>query len=347
MRRAIWPSLLTGALLLTTVARADDVTIRRDTVVPVVFNETIDGGKAKVGDGFTARVDGGRDLPPGAVLRGRIESIGKRDGNKTFAMRFNEVRLPDGGRYAIVAMPVALNSDLLKRAPDGRITAKRNDRKRETQVLGGLLGGLAVGSIFGKAKEGAILGTLIGAGVAIADKGSGQEVVVKKGQRYGAMFDQEVTLSLANRLEGQDPYDAIRDRNSDPASPGPVGSGDGPMPVETASARLYRDGKAVEFRDAAPIQEDGTLWLPIREAARALDLTFTDETEKDANGVSHPVYTVEGNDRMLEVDDERGRIRLDGRRQDDLKILRRDGVLYVPLAAFSPLVQERLTSEPE
>lgn len=341
-------------MLLATTAHADDVTIRRDTVVPVVFNETIDGGKARVGDGFTARVDGGRDLPQGAVLRGRIEKIGKQDGNKTFTMRFNEVRLPDGDRYAINALPVSLDADFLKRTPDGRITAKRNDRARETKVLGGLLGGLVVGSIFGKAKEGAILGTLIGVGVAVSDKDSGKELIVKKGQRYGAMFDREVTLNVAGRLQGQDPYDAIRDRqnrdsrNDDPSNRDPQDRDSrDTAPVDSRSARLYRDGKEVDFRDLTPIEEDGTLWLPIREAARALDLTFTDETEKDANGDDHAVYSVEGNDRMLEIDDERDRIRLDGRRQDDLRILRRDGVLYVPLSAISPLVQERLTSEPD
>ena len=162
------------------------------------------------------------------------------------------------------------------------------------------------------------------------------------------MFDREVTLNVADRLQGQDPYDSIRDpQNRKPRDRDPQTNDEPTAPVENRTARLYRDGKEVDFRDVTPIEEDGTLWLPIREAARALDLTFTDETEKDANGDAHEVYSVEGNDRMLEIDEERDRIRLDGRRQDDLKILRRDGVLYVPLSAISPLVQERLTSEPE
>ncbi len=350
MKSANLPLFLTAATLLASAgARADDVSIRRDTVVPIVFNETIDAGKAKVGDIFSARVDGGRDLPRGAKLTGRIERVAKQNGNKVLTMRFDQVRLPDGNRYTIDALPVPLDANFLKKSPDGRITAKRDDRSRETKVLGGLVGGLAVGSIFGKAKEGALLGTLIGAGLAIGDKNAGKEIAVKKGTRYGAMFERDVSLNIEGRVDGGDPYDPIRnpggDRDEDRRDDDGRWEDDQDRDAERRDRpRLYRDGREIVFNDLRPIQEDGTLWLPVRETAKLLNLTFTDESS-ERDGERRELYTLEGNDRLVEIDGERDRIRIDGRRQEELKILRRDGVIYVPLGTFSPLVQERLTSE--
>ena len=372
----------------------DTVTIRRDAVVPVLFESTIDLGNARVGDTFTARVDGGPDLPRGAKLRGRVDALkkGKSGSAGSVTLSFDEVRMPDGTRTAIRAVPVALDSDFLKRTPDGRITAKRNDRSRETKVLGGLLGGFAIGSIFKKQAEGAILGTIIGAAAAVADTDSGKEIAVKAGQRYGALFQREVTLNVGRdgiaraddprtddprtdralpnvegRTVGADPYDAIRNRDGanrdregnrrddprpDEGRTGEARTGedrrddrtdgapDRASAVRDQAVRVFRGDTEIVFTDAKPFREGDTLWVPAEATARLLGLRVVDPGAR-------PFY-IDSDLAMLKVDENRDRVVVDGKIQDGLRVRRlpigeKREAVYIPLNAFSGLVQEKIT----
>ncbi len=372
MTRAILPILalsLAGALAGT--ARAETTTLRRDTVVPVLFESTIDLGIAREGDTFTARVDGGRDLPRGSRLRGRVERVRKASSGVpgSVVLRFDEVRLPDGERTAIDAVPVPLNADFLKRNPDGRIVARRNDRSRETKVLGGLLGGFAIGSIFHKQAEGAILGTVLGAAAAVADKDSGREIAVRAGARYGALFQRDVTLDVrrdglgrgddANPrrpvgVSGGDPYDAIRrdGRRDDPLPENRAGSraenrgaGRGELDARDPALRVYRGERELVYRADRPFVEGDALWVPAEETARLLGLRVVDAGQR-------PFY-IDSEAAMLKIDEARDRIVVDGRVQEGLRVRRRTvsgtgdarprEVVFVPVSAFSPLVQEKIT----
>jgi len=186
-------SLLTAvvATAIPVAAQADWISIRRNAVVPVRFEQDLRIRDARRGQTFNVRVEANRDLPPGTRLEGRIRDIRRenRDRRDYVDLEFTHVVLPRGERREIDAVPIPLDDRAVRRDRDGRWEARRPDGNI-AYVLGGALGGLVLGSTIDKRVEGTILGAL--AGIAIGESNRGQaDLVIRRGTRVGARFTRD------------------------------------------------------------------------------------------------------------------------------------------------------------
>ncbi len=207
---------LTAAVSLPSLASASYVTLRRDTVLQIVIDDTLSIRSTHRGDRFGAHVEADRDLPRGTQLVGEVLDVREaRSGQPAMMdLRFREIVMPDGYRTEFDGVPISLSDKSLTRDQQGRIVAKVDYRKKENTVLGGAIGGFILGSVFHKQFEGIVLGTV--AGIIIAESGNknDQNTVLQRGQKMGALVRNEVSFDwtdqgyAGNSRDGDDRGDA-------------------------------------------------------------------------------------------------------------------------------------------
>jgi hypothetical protein len=172
------------------------ILLQRDTVVPVVVENTLTLSRLREGDRFTAHVDHDRDLPEHTRLIGRVYRIhefGRRE--VTVNLEFTDVILPDGSRHRLDAIPVSLDDKYVDHREDGRIVVKNDYRTGRDYVAEGAIGGFLVGSMIHRRFAGTVIGALVGA-IAADSARENDEVVLKKGQRIGALIERDATVEF-------------------------------------------------------------------------------------------------------------------------------------------------------
>lgn len=290
--------------------RTEPIELYQNDVIPVKFQQDIRFSKNERGDRFSAVVDGDRTLPKGTVFEGRILSVrqGRDRRPGTMELEFNRIVLPNGDSVRVVATPVVWKEKGMSRNRDGRWEAK-GTMKREDWVIGGLAGGLLVGSLARKPFEGAFIGTLAGILLAEGDKSLSSDVVIRKGDRVGALIERDVKLEVDARDD-----DANR-------------------------IRVMYDGRELRYdRDARPFEAEGTVMVPLEATAKELGLSVDLQNDRD-------FILISGNDSSVRLNRNGNDYRINGKRRELARNPEsRNGVLYVPLEVFDNLANGTLST---
>jgi len=371
--RTAWLVGNAAAMLLAipALSQAASTTLRRDTVLPVTFEDSLTIKENRAGDRFTVRVDDNRDLPFGTKLNGRIVNVRPaRDDRPAYMdLEFTEVVLPDGTRRNFRAVPIPLNDRYTTRDADGRVVVRKDVRKKENLVLGGALGGLVLGSILKKPVEGAVLGTIAGIVLAETDKKNDGNTLIQKGQRMGALVEETVTLTYDDRGRNRDrdwdrdrdidrnrdrnrdrDWDIDRDRNRDRDRDRDWDRGRNQdrdrddWGRDDRNDQLGRDLR-IEIgrrelrytRREQPYRLGETVMVPLDRTAEQIGLNV----EKGRNGKA--IY-VEGEDEStLRIQIDAREARLNGRTVTmDRAVVERDGIVYVPVELLARMKNETL-----
>ncbi len=321
--------------ILPLVASADTLTLRRDMILPVEFESSLTLKENRPGDTFFVKVRDTDLVPKGTELEGTIERIHVARGNRSSSMdlRFHHIILPDHTRVLLDASPLPLDNRYLTRDGDGRMVAKQDVRKQQSDVIGGAVGGFIVGSIFHRRITGTILGTIVGSIAAQNDRDRDTNLVVKQGERIGALINESVTIQSGpsappSRLEVNSRLDR---RMSDPVRQR------GTIELENRyNIRLSFHDKLMEFPDdALPYRVGKNLMVPLDPAARQFGL----DVDRRPNGT---VY-VDGADLNIRLLIGSKDARLDGKNIElPRPLLDKNGVLFVPIDALLPLIKDEV-----
>ncbi|HEY0866844.1 MAG TPA: stalk domain-containing protein [Fimbriimonas sp.] len=335
--------MATLLLVLPAASRAA-ITIRRDTVIPVVFEDELSLRTNRAGDRFMARVEGDRDIPYGTRMEGRIAGIRAARGTDPAYMdlEFTHLLLSNGRRIEIRAYPVPLGDRYVQRDREGRFKTTENVKKRETMVLGGTAAGLILGYIFKRPFEGAVLGAIAGVVLAEEERKNGSNIVVERGKRMGALVDRDFTLDGSRPSNGDDRYrndDWYRDANGN-WNLGRDRNRNDRWNDDRSDSRAIR----ISYRDRAlafepreePFRIENQVMVPLYRTAEQLDLRV--ERSRDT------VYYIENDENSLRFEEDSREYRLNGRRESMPQAPRvRDGVLFVPIEVFAKLTREKLS----
>lgn len=317
------------ALALLGTACADQIVVRRNEVVRIVMDDSISVRNARVNDDFSAHVEDDRILPRGTRLFGRVTRVIKATRGRPAAieMAFDELRLPDGNSERIRAVPISLNSKGLSRSRDGRLMADDDDRRRTQTVAGGLLGGLAIGSMLKKPFEGAFVGALAGILIAETNSGSSSGAIVRRGDRFGALFEREFRCDYrGNWNSGGSRYrdEDFRGRDDD-------GYRYRNDRIGTDSCQFIYRGRDLDYRDDLPYRDGGTWMLPLEQTAMYLGLKCDIDEQRGR------IY-IEDDDNFAVLELRSSTARVNGRRCEmGRNIETRNRVLYVSSKLFEEL----------
>ena len=301
MRNLVLTAL--SALALGQIASADTrIVVRRDTVLPIVFEDTLDFRHSLKGDRFYARVEDNVDLPHGTKLVGHIVAIheSRRRAPAYMDLEFDEIIMPDGDHERISGVPIQPNSRNSRRDGDGRIVVIRDRTDRDNTVAAASIGGLIIGSLGKRPIEGFILGNLAGHLAADSAERERRDVVVKSGDRMGALIDRTLDFDWAGRFERR------REHIID----------------------LRIDGRTLDFgRDERPFRDGDVVMIPLRATARQLHI----EVEEGRN----QQLFITGRDLVYRVEVGSRDARSNG---EHVKLARpvvtRDGTVFVPAEVF-------------
>ena len=314
----------------------DTYVLRRDNVIPVVFESSLTIRDSRPGDYFAVKVKDSNQLPAGTRMEGRIDRIHPAHGNRPASMdlRFTHILLPDESQVVLDASPIPLDNKYITRTGDGRIIAKQDIRQQQNDVVGGAIGGFIVGSIFHRRVAGTIIGTMIGVAAADSDRAKDANVVVNAGDKVGALINQSVTIDFRPGVP--------------PVAPPPLGT-DGPARVDQAPPAIsrydpaYRNNINLTFRnkdlffpeDARPYWVGKDVMVPLDPTAGQLFLDVDRRRDRT-------VY-IDGPDSNIRLTISSRQARLDCKRYEISRtVVERKGVLYVPLDALVPLLKEDL-----
>ena len=170
-----------------------------DTVLKVKLGETIGSDRSQTGDPFTATVHDS-SLPPGTLVRGVIIGAKKAEGDTAgkIGLDFRTLELPNGKQIPISGTPIALDTNSVTHARDGRLVANPHSKNNTGKYVAiGAAGGLLIGSLLGKNVVGGILGA--GAGYLLGKKqdkkAEHRDVVLKEGTELGVRLDRGVAMA--------------------------------------------------------------------------------------------------------------------------------------------------------
>ncbi|HEU4874084.1 MAG TPA: hypothetical protein VFT44_13375 [Pyrinomonadaceae bacterium] len=179
--------------------------IRANETFHVRLGQTLNSGKARVGDTFTTTVvdpvystNGIELVPSGSIISGRVTAVEKarKDGNPgTLSVVFYNLKLPNNRAAAISGSLTDLNSGNTSSDNEGTASAKKTSRRNVKFIGGGAGGGALIGAIAGGGK-GAAIGAGIGAGVGFIAKKlkKGDEAKVQQGTEFGVILNRAISL---------------------------------------------------------------------------------------------------------------------------------------------------------
>ncbi|MEZ0326405.1 MAG: stalk domain-containing protein [Fimbriimonas sp.] len=347
-------------LAIPALSTASPISLRRDSVVPVIFEDGLTMRNTREGDRFFARVDDTRYLPTGTRMEGRVVSIrqGRDRDQGAMDLEFTELIMPDGHRERINALPVPLTDRYVSRDREGRFTVKNDVKRKEGTVLGGMIGGFILGSIFQKQLEGTALGALAGVLIATNDRGNDGNTVISKNQRMGALINRDVNFEWrsngrrdddTNRRD-DDRWDNRDDRRQDDRRDDRWGQNDRRDDRRDDRWDDRRDDRrddrdvqitygvrSVTFtgRDR-PYREQGTIMIPLEAASRQMNMRVS----KDDNRTDRIIF-IDGSEGYLQVELGSREARLNGRQVTmPQAAAERDRTVYVPLEMLAQISRE-------
>jgi len=311
-------------------AYANTYSLRRDNVIPIVFKDNLTLRDNRPGDTFSVRVTDNGQLPRGTELLGRIDRIHEAHGNRpaSMDMRFTAILLPDDSRVPLDAAPIPLDDRYITRYGDGRIVAKSNFRQQQADVIGGAIGGYIVGSIFHRRITGTIIGTMIGISAAESDRRKDMNVVVSAGDKAGALINRDVIIDFSDAPSRYRIREHLDEGMNIPVR--------GTEVEDFSNLTLRFRRNDLDFpEEARPYRVGGTIMIPLERAARQMGLDVDRRPDRT-------VY-VDGPDSTIRLSISSRQARLDGRKIDLPRSVReREGVIYVPLEALTPLLKDDL-----
>jgi hypothetical protein len=337
------------------LAEASRVTLRKNTVIPVVFEDSLSLKNNRRGDTFWARVDNDRDLPRGTRLVGRITDIQPKRGDRPAYMdlEFNGLVLPSGARVAMRGFPVSMDSRYVRRGRDGRFEATGELVRRDQTVIGTTVGGLLLGSILKKPFEGAFIGALAGIVLAETQNSNAGGVAVQRGARVGALLDRDLTFTWdARQAPGDDRWDDRRndrwddrrddrwddrrdDRRNDRWDDRWDDRNDGGWNDRIEIA--FRN-RALRFnRNEEPYRIGNTVMVPLEATARQVNLSV------DLLRGSRAIL-LEDREVLVRLEQDSREYSLNGRRGNlSRPVTVRNQIVYVPLELFSMVRPNSMT----
>ncbi len=348
-------------LAIPALSAASPINLRRDSVLPVIFEDGLSIRNTRQGDRFFARVEDTRYLPRGTRLEGRVKSIREgRDRNPAMMdLEFTELIMPDGHRQRIDALPVPLTDRYVSKDREGRFTVKQEVRKKEGFVLGGMLGGFILGSIFQKQLEGTVIGAVAGILMAEGDRKNDGNTVISKGQRMGALINRDVSFdwrsggrrdddwNRQNEDRRDDRWENRDDRRQEDRRQedrwGSGGQRDDRRNDRRDDRRNDRDVqitygvRSVTFQDRErPFTEGGAVMVPLESASRQMNMRVSrDDTRSDR------YVFIDGSEGYLQVELGSREARLNGRRITmPQAAVEKDRTIYIPLEMLAQVSKE-------
>jgi hypothetical protein len=179
--------------------------VRANETFHVRLGQTLNSGKARVGDTFTTTVvdpvystNGIELVPAGSIISGRVTAVEKarKDGNPgTLSVVFYNLKLPNNRAAAMSGSLTDLNSENTSSDNEGTASAKKSSHRNVKFIGGGAGGGALIGAIAGGGK-GAAIGAGIGAGVGFIAKKlkKGDEAKVEQGTEFGVILNRAISL---------------------------------------------------------------------------------------------------------------------------------------------------------
>jgi hypothetical protein len=179
--------------------------VRANETFHVRLGQTLNSGKARVGDTFTTTVvdpvystNGIELVPAGSIISGRVTAVEKarKDGNPgTLSVVFYNLKLPNNRAAAISGSLTDLNSGNTSSDNESTASAKKSSHRNVKFIGGGAGGGALIGAIAGGGK-GAAIGAGIGAGVGFIAKKlkKGDEAKVEQGTEFGVILNRAISL---------------------------------------------------------------------------------------------------------------------------------------------------------
>ncbi len=344
-------------LAIPALSAANPISLRRDSVVPVIFEDGLTMRNTRQGDRFFARVDDTRYLPTGTRMEGRVVAIRQGRDREQGAMdlEFTELIMPDGHRQRINALPVPLTDRYVSRDREGRFTVKNDVKRKEGTVLGGMIGGFILGSIFHKQLEGTALGALAGVLIATNDRGNDGNTVISKNQRMGALINRDIKFDWRSNGRRDDDwgYRNDNDRRDDRWD-----NRDDRRQDDRRREDRWDQGGRDDRRDdrwndrevqitygvrsvtftgrEKPFRENGALMVPLESASRQMNMRVSrDDTRTDRT------VFIDGSEGYLQVELGSREARLNGRRITmPQAAVERDRTLYVPLEMLAQISRE-------
>ncbi len=321
-----------------------DIRVRRDTVVPIRFEDEVRMRSAQEGKRVRAVVLDNEDLPEGSILTGQVVRVteGSRNRPGSVEIRFMRLRLPAGNEIEIDAMPIPMTSQYVQKRGT-RWMAKNGKTNTENTVIGGALGGLVLGSLIKKPFEGAVIGALGGILAAEVAKKDDGDLVISRGAKAGAVLLSDLQMDDDYRSRGNS-----RDDSDDRRSTGWPGrddqtrrddrddrdSRDSRYDRQDRGGRnevaIFLDSRELRFGAGdAPYLRDGVAMVPLLSTARQLKLDVE---------VTGTRYLLESEEGALRLEDSSATYRLNGRRGELARPTeKRNRVVYVPLEALQKL----------
>lgn len=171
----------------------------------VRLGQTLNSGKAHVGDTFTTTVvdpvystNGIELVPAGSVISGRVTAVEKarKDGKPgTLSVVFYHLKLPNNRAAAMSGSLADLSSGNTSSDNEGTASAKKSSHRNVKFIGGGAGGGALIGAIAGGGK-GAAIGAGVGAGVGFIAKKlkKGDEAKVEQGTEFGVILNRAISL---------------------------------------------------------------------------------------------------------------------------------------------------------
>lgn len=335
-----WLVLGSALALATSAFSYETVSIRRGSVIPIVFESSLNSNNARTGDRIFARVDRDRDLPDGLRLEGRVVRVERprddrgrsdrdRDDRRATAVQveFTRIEVDRGEWRRIDAVPVKLNDRDYRRTSNGRLEARRMP-KREEYVAGGVIGGFLLGSLIKKPFEGTFTGALVGILLSETEGRNGSATIIERGQKMGALLRDDLRLNLRDWNPRDRDFD-FRDRDDRDEFPWRE---DDRFEDEV---RFRVGGRPLEFqRGEKPYREGRTWMVPLNETARQLGLSsdYDDRTGR---------IFVEGDDIVAVLRANQREYRFNGsKRTLDEAVDVRSGQVFVPLSLFEKFFDE-------
>ncbi|MCX7800371.1 MAG: copper amine oxidase N-terminal domain-containing protein [Fimbriimonadales bacterium] len=332
MMRTMGMAALAATAIAIPSARAQTIRIPAGTVLKVTFEQSLGLERNREGDRFRARVKDDRELE-GSLLEGRVVRVVPNEGRRKgfLELEFNRLTLPEGASARVQALPIRWSEKDLRRQPDGRFVSK-TPVSRDRYVAGGMIGGLVLGSLLKKPFEGAFLGSLAGILLAEADDNKSGELVVRRGETYGAYFERSAEIRLddqRDRWSGDERRDRSEERRWEDR-----------RWTEGGGLSVLLDGRELAYdQDLAPFEADGVAMVPLDATARQLGLTV----ERVRRDDGRDFFLIEGERGLLRLNLGLETYRVNGeeRRMPRNPEVRR-GVVYVPIDVLESLAEGKL-----
>lgn len=345
--RAVWPLF---ALAVPLVATADaTIRIERNSVVPVVMENSVSIRDSRRGDRFEARVENGYDLPSGTRFLGRVVDVQRKRNDRPayLEVEFYEIELPDGTRSRVKAVPVSMERGAVKRGSNGRHRTTGKVVNRGPIVLGGAaLGGILAAVVRRPVFDGILVGAVAGIIVAESERlGKEENVTIRRGTRLGAMFEDGAEIRYSgNWRRGDEGYSDQREPRYDDRDDPRDERWEDDRREEDRYDERYDDRSRITYRgrelrfgpNERPYRVGRTIMVPLRTIARQLDLDIRSDDDDRIR--------IEDEDSNLELEHGSRSYRLNGRRGSlEHEVTRRDGELYVPLAILAEMKRDPVT----